>query len=105
MNITIKQSEIQKKLVKAAFYVCLLSVTAYIVLYMSLLVNGISYKKLISQNKKINSEILITQKKLTNIERDLYKNTEIANMTQSNNSYFVVKKDPAVHFSYLYEND
>lgn len=103
MNITIRQSEFQKKLVRAAFLATALSLLFYIGVYLSLVVGGLTFRKTIAETKAINTKIVKTETELSSIERSLHENTQLAYLKTVSDSEFLVRKDNNVTFSFLYE--
>lgn len=103
MNITIRQSELQKKLVRAAFLASAVSLMLYVGLYLSLVVGGINFRKIVAQTKSTNTKIIQIETELSLLERNLHDSSNLAYLKPINDSSFVVRKDSAVTFSFLYE--
>lgn len=103
MNITIRQSEMQKKLVKAATIASAVSLTVYIGLYLSLVIGGINFRKIVAETKSTNAQIVKLETELSALERDLHDNGGLAYLNTIDDSSFIVRKDSSVTFSFLYE--
>jgi hypothetical protein len=103
MNITIRQSEMQKKLVRAASICAAISFIIYIGLYLSLVIGGISFKKIVAETKSTNSKVVKLETEISTLERNLHDNNTLAYLKPIDDTSFIVRKDSAVTFSFLYE--
>ncbi len=103
MNITIRQSELQKKMVKAAFICASLAFIVYIGLYLSLVIGGISFRKISAESKSINSQIVRLETQIAEKERSLHEGNTLAYLKPIDDTSFIVRKESSVTFSFLYE--
>jgi hypothetical protein len=103
MNITIRQSEMQKRLVRAAGIASAVSLVIYIGLYLSLVIGGINFRKIVAETKSTNTQIVKLETQLSSLERDLHNASGLAYLNTIDDSSFIVRKDNSVTFSFLYE--
>lgn len=104
MKLIIKQSETQKRMVRASFVSFLIVFFMYASFYVYIVMSGLHLHKTLANVKQKNLELAQLEAKYAGVHDDLLlTKAEERGFVKINDSSFIVRKNQLTAFSMLYE--